>query len=318
MSDKGLGHGYVYAIHTHVITIVCGPSQCQFAQVTCTYHQAIGLIGYIHEKLCSLTSLTVFIGDIMLLRIMSQVFEMLYTCILDGNLSDGNAQLLHQVHGIRISAVGGAEARHRHTHDSFPAHPQVVKGTYTNQQGQSAVQTATDAHYSTLCSCVYHSLGKTHCLDSEDIFTSVCQPFASGNKWFGQDFPGEHCITCVYYICIHQQHLLVLILSSTRSECGIHPSFRPYSLHVDLAFQQLRSKGVSVGFSYQTSILIYESLSGKDHILSTFAKSASTEDISADESRTLLCHKAHQIGVLAHQFVISTHVEDNICSVQCK
>ena len=64
---------------------------------------------------------------------MPYVLEVLYACILDADLAQGDAQQLHQREGILVGAVGGAEARHGDAYDACAGQPEAVERAHRGQ-----------------------------------------------------------------------------------------------------------------------------------------------------------------------------------------
>ena len=57
VTDERLGHTGIDAIHRHVITIIGGPSQSEFREITSTDDDGILLVGNIHQNLRALSGL---------------------------------------------------------------------------------------------------------------------------------------------------------------------------------------------------------------------------------------------------------------------
>ena len=67
-------------------------------------------------------------------HVMAEITEMNGTCLLDIYLADGDAQVLHQFHGIGISAVRGAESRHGNAHDAPHVTSQLAERTFAYEE----------------------------------------------------------------------------------------------------------------------------------------------------------------------------------------
>ncbi len=75
--DKCFGHAGIHGVHAHVVAVICCPSQCQLREVAGTQHHSAKAVGKIHQNLCSLACLTVFVGYIGNLRVLADIGEML-------------------------------------------------------------------------------------------------------------------------------------------------------------------------------------------------------------------------------------------------
>ena len=158
MADKCLRHRGIDAVHRHVVAVVGGPSKCQFAEVACTHDEAVHLVGSIHENLCPLASLTVLVGDVVLVCLVPDVGKVLQASLLDADFADGNAQELHEVDGIGVGAVCRAEARHCDAHHSAAVQAELVEGADADEQGKRGVKATTDAKHYCLCTSVLNAL----------------------------------------------------------------------------------------------------------------------------------------------------------------
>ena len=76
MTDQGLWYGCVHCIHGHVVSVIGRPSKSKLGEVSCSDHNTAGLVCNVHQNLCTFACLSVLIGDIMYLRIMSDIAEM--------------------------------------------------------------------------------------------------------------------------------------------------------------------------------------------------------------------------------------------------
>ena len=146
VTHQGLGNAHVDVVHRHVVTVVGGPTQSQLRQVARAQHEAVDLVGEVHQNLGALTCLAVFIGHVVVIRIVADVLEMLSHCSGDADLMQRHAQRLDHGAGIGVSAVGGAEARHGDGMDVLAVASHAVKRPHGNQQRQRRVQASRNAH----------------------------------------------------------------------------------------------------------------------------------------------------------------------------
>ena len=144
-ADQGLGNGAVDTVHAHMVTIVGAPAQGQFGQVTGTNHNAVDHGSVVHQDLGALTGLGIFKGAVVDIDIVTDVLKMKGNSILDADLLGIDAQGAHQLPGIVIGAVRGAEAGHGHTVHVGDGTAQLAHGLHSHQQCQGGIQTTGNA-----------------------------------------------------------------------------------------------------------------------------------------------------------------------------
>ena len=129
MAHKRFGNRSIHRIHGHVVAIVSGPTQGKLGKITCTYDEAICLVGNVHQDLRALARLAVFVRHIMDRRIMIDIGKMLHYRLGNGNLFERGTQAFNHGNSIVVSAVGGAEARHGYRNDALTGQSKHVEGT---------------------------------------------------------------------------------------------------------------------------------------------------------------------------------------------
>ena len=139
---QGLRDARVHGIHRHMVTIVCGPSQCKLREVAGTYNDAALLVGHIHQNLSPFTRLRVLVSHICQCRILSNVLKMLCHGLADRNLPRCNAQRHHQIPGVAPRPAACSKARHCHADDAFSVPAKLVKCQNGHDQCQCAVETS--------------------------------------------------------------------------------------------------------------------------------------------------------------------------------
>ena len=158
--DEGLRNGAVDAIHGHVVGVVSAPSKGKFAEVACSDDKTVALVGNIHENLRALTSLTVLIGHVVVVEVVTDVKEVANTCFLDADFLDGDAQRLHQSHRIVVGAVGGAKAWHGDTDDLLAWTLEQIHRLDADKQGKRGVKSAANADDDASCASMDDTLGE--------------------------------------------------------------------------------------------------------------------------------------------------------------
>ena len=122
-----------------------------------------------------------YVADISL-KDVAQVFEMLLTCFGDADFADGHAQALHEVDGVCVGAVGGAEAGHGDSDDASTVEPEAVEGMNADEEGQRGIQAAADAEDNGLGMGVGDAFAQSFRLHAEDFFTPRAQFFSTGDE----------------------------------------------------------------------------------------------------------------------------------------
>ena len=85
---QGLGDGRIDGIHTHVVAVIRRPAQRQLGKIAGADDQPAVLVCQVHQHLGPLPRLGVFIGDVVVLRVLADVPEMLQNRRADGRLSE--------------------------------------------------------------------------------------------------------------------------------------------------------------------------------------------------------------------------------------
>ena len=83
---------------------------------------------------------------------------------------------------------------------------------------------------------------------------------------------GQVQITGIDILCGYAHRNLRRTIGVAGRKCRINPTFRTYMLHINFANHQLPLKGEAFTAGQQRTILINQSIAGKNHIRSRFAK----------------------------------------------
>ena len=249
MPDQSLWNRSIYAIHRHVVAVVCCPSECQFAEVACAHNEAIHLIGSVHEDLSAFASLSVLVGRVVLLYVVTNVVEVLDASLLDAYLANSDAEQLHEVHGIGIGTVCCAEARHCDAHDAASVFVQSVECSDANQQGKRRVKTATDAHHNGLGIRVHDAFSQSFCLDVEYLLAAFVEACSTWYKGMGIDDSGQRERTSRNALCIDDVGLTFAGCSC--GESRVPSAFGTNPLHINLRFEHLCFELMAFRFSQE-------------------------------------------------------------------
>ena len=112
VAHQSLGDGGVDAVHGHMVAIVGGPAQGQFAEVPGADDQSPTLVGHIHQHLGALPSLAVLKGDGKIFHRLADIPEVDLYRLADVHRVELCAHAFGQDLSIGFGASGGAEAGH--------------------------------------------------------------------------------------------------------------------------------------------------------------------------------------------------------------
>ena len=133
-----------------MVAIVRRPAERKLRKITGTHHDTVFLVGHIHKNLRPFACLRILIGNILNLRVLANVGEVLRHSLPDRNLQGCHAQRRHQVGSIRMRSRRRAESRHCDTYNPFPVPAEFVESQDRHYQCQCAVQSAGNADYGSL------------------------------------------------------------------------------------------------------------------------------------------------------------------------
>ena len=169
MPHQRFGNAPVHTVHGHMVAIVRRPSKSQFGHVPCTDHQPVFPVGNIHQYLSPLPGLAVFIGDIMIFLVLSNIPEMCVYRFPDIHFFQCQTENRGQPAGIVIGSVRRAETGHRHRQDTAVVHGQQIKGPYRCQQRQCGIQSSGYTDYRFFAAGMLHPLFQSIRLNGQDF-----------------------------------------------------------------------------------------------------------------------------------------------------
>ena len=185
MADKGLRDGAVDVVHGHVVGIVGAPAEGEFAEVACADDESTELVGYVHEYLGAFACLSVFVGDIVVGGVVSDVGKVLEAGFADGNFATGDSELLHEGLSVVVGAVCGAETRHGDADDVAAAAIEPVHGSDADEECECGVEPAADSNDEGACIGVYESLCECGYLDVENFMAALVECRSGGDEGVG-------------------------------------------------------------------------------------------------------------------------------------
>ena len=122
-----LGDAGIHTVHRHVIAVeVAHPkASSERSPVPITIPQvwlAISIRIWVRSRACAF-----LVNHVVHMDVMVYILEMLYAGLLDTDFADGHTEGIHQVNGIRMSAVGRPEARHSDADDALAGPSQLIE-----------------------------------------------------------------------------------------------------------------------------------------------------------------------------------------------
>ena len=87
-----------------MVAIVGAPAEGKLREVASADNDAACLVAHIHEYLCALACLTVFVGHVMNRRIDIKILKVLVDRILDADFLRCDTETLHQSYAVVIGA----------------------------------------------------------------------------------------------------------------------------------------------------------------------------------------------------------------------
>ncbi len=147
MTHQSLWHGDVHAVHGHVVAVICSPPQGKLRHVASAYDHASHSVRHVHEDLRPLPGLTVFIGHVVDILVLTHVPEVEPHRLGYGDLHKLRPDGANQAHRIFVGPVRGAESRHGDGHYAPSVKTGQIEGLRRHQQCQGGIQPARNPHH---------------------------------------------------------------------------------------------------------------------------------------------------------------------------
>ena len=119
VSYKCLWYRSIYSIHRHMISIISSPAKCELRKVACSDYDTANLVCVVHKNLCSLTSLSILICNIMYIHALSDILEMNCNSISDRNLDKLCSDFFYKRTSVIVCSICCSETRHSNCFDSI-------------------------------------------------------------------------------------------------------------------------------------------------------------------------------------------------------
>ena len=310
-----LGDAAVHAIHRHVVAVVGRPAERQLREVARTDHEPVRLVRHVHQDLGPLAGLAVLVGDVVVVRVMLDILEMLEAGLFDGDLAQRGAQRADQADGVVVGAACRAEAGHRDADDPLARDLERVEGHGRHQKRQRRVEPARDAHDGRLGMGMDQALGQARHLDLEDLLASLGERVARRGEGVRVD-PAGQLERPVGQVELDGRPVVHAIVRAALHETGVHPPVVLQVLQVDLADDQLLAHRETRRFAEDDAVLGDDAVAGEDQVGARFAEARRGVDVAGDASARLLGDERPQVMVLADQLVAGRQVEDEVGAQQ--
>ncbi len=100
-------------------------------------------------------------------------------------------------------------------------------------------------------------------------------------------------------------------------ESAVVSTLTAQSVNINLRCYHLFIKRKALSFFQKDSILVNQSISSINNILSTFTKTTTAINITCHSPGTLLRQQTLKIVMLTYQFITSRQIKDQVCSCKC-
>ena len=171
--DEGLWDVRVHSVHAHMVAVVGTPAERYFREVASADDGSAHLVSQVHQHLSAFAGLRVFVGDVVVRRVLADVLEMLEDGIADPDFHRGDAQPVHQLPGVGVRPVRSAEAGHGDGIDALAVISQAVECFAYYQQGEGAVQAAGHADHALAAVDMLQPAHQRGSLDVENLAAAL-------------------------------------------------------------------------------------------------------------------------------------------------
>ena len=316
-ADQGLGDGGVHAVHAHVVAVVGTPAESQLAQIAGAHHDTADDTGIVHENLRPFSGLRIFVGAVVDAGVVADVGKVEVHRILDIDFLAGNSQGAHQLPGIVVRPVGGAEAGHGHAADIRRGPPQPAHGLHGHQQRQGGVQSPGNADDRFRAAQNGQPLFQPRHLHVENFHA----PLDAVLLPRGDEGQLRQRIICAVAaklrgVGINKHGGMSRILLGGVLEALVFHPVGADSAQVAVADQHIVRRDGFFRFGKEPSVLPDQALPGENQILGGFRGTGGTVGIDAVQRGGLVLHQTPAIGALADGFVGGGEVQNHLRAVQ--
>ena len=125
-----------------MVAIVGRPAECELRHVTRSDYHSARLVGDVHEYLGSLPRLSVLIGHIVYILILTYIPEMNSDCLFYIHLIQCRPKSFGEFYGIIIRSVSCPKAWHRHRGYVLSVDSKTVKCSCSHKQCKRGIKSA--------------------------------------------------------------------------------------------------------------------------------------------------------------------------------
>ena len=316
-ADERLGNGSVHAVHAHVVAVVGTPAESQLAQVPGTHHNAADDAGIVHENLRPFSGLRVFVGAVVDAGVVANVGKVEVHRVFDIDFLAGNSQGAHQLPGIVVRPVGGAEAGHGHAADIRRGPPQLAHGLHGHQQRQRGVQSPGNADDRFRAAQNGQPLFQPRHLHVENFHApldAVLLP--RGDERQLRQRVARAVAAKLRGVGVNKHGGMSRILLGGVLEALVFHPVGADSAQVAVADQHVVRRDGFFRFGKEPSVLPDQALAGEDQVLRGLRGTGGTVGVDAVQRGGLVLHQPPAVGALADGFVGGGEVQNHLRAVQ--
>ena len=316
-ADQGLGNGGVHAVHAHVVAVVGTPAEGQLAQIAGAHHDTADDTGIVHENLRPFSGLRVFVGAVVDIGVVADVGKVEVHRILDIDLLAGNSQRAHQLPGVVVRPVGGAEAGHGHAADVGRRPPQLTHGLYGHQQRQRGVQSPGNADDRFRAAQNGQPLFQPRHLHVENFHATLdAVLLPRGDEGQLRQRVARAVTAKLRGVGVNKHGGMSRILLGGVLEALVFHPVGADSAKVAVAHQHIVRRDGFFRFGKEPSVLPDQALSGENQILCGLRGTGGTVGIDAVQRGRLVLHQPPAVGTFADGFVGGGEVQNHLRAVQ--
>ncbi|MPM44433.1 hypothetical protein SDC9_91111 [bioreactor metagenome] len=305
--NQGLRYRAVDPVHRHMIPVVGRPAKSQLRKVPRSDHQGVELVCQVHQHLGPFARLTVLVGDIQHLRVVTDILEVLTHSLGDGDGAQLNTQSLCQLGCIALGAFGGAKSRHRYRNNVLAFQAQQVEGPYGDQKGKGRVESSAEAYHHAFAEGVLKTLFQPQSLQSQNLLApSFPTPLIRGHE-------GSLLIVAGQCTCTNIQGERNAYIAFR----ALREALQSYSLQLQFLYiylgDQKRITHIK-GLTQALPVLVDKVVGGEHQVGRRFTVAGITIQVCTDQLCTLAGNERPAVLLLAYQFITGRTVGYHRCS----
>ena len=165
---------------------------------------------------------------------------------------------------------------------------------------------------------MHKTLNKTHRLDVDDFLARRLHIAVLWNERLWIDITLENKVALASRMHVNKTNVGAYHATLSIGVSGICTTIATQTLYVNLSGDKLIFHCETLSLSKQRTILVNESMTTINKVLSTLTESCRSINVACNGTSTLLFQEAHKIVALTNKFVACREVEDDISSCESK